>query len=711
MAFGLIVAMTAVGAPAGAASAPATTSTSASVPLILVSQTPWVTPNGTFDLRVTPGGGTPPPATLGLSVSVFTCLSSISAFDQSVSAAAGPAGTPIDSTTTPVALSSLPVTAGGVYDLSMPVYVGRGGTVPTGGFAVNLTSTGGQCAVYPSGVYPVRVQLVNTATSQSLGGFTTHLVFSEAPSTTEKLRVGVILPIDATQGAARNPAAAQLITQPSSALAPPSEAATTAVVATVAAISAGLRPSVPLTLDVSPQTVLSLDSTGHASTVDRLADLAATPATHQFASAPFVPVNASALVGAGLQEELALQVARGAQTLAARVPKAVSPTPPAGGLGAWFTNDALDSGALTQLGADGYRQVVVPPSSVPGAPVNESTAEPFSLSPSSGPTMTALVSNADLADRFTSDPGNPVLAASQLAAELAQIYFEKPNDTAPRVVAVMPPSGWSDDPALVGALLDALNQNPVVEPVTASDLFAVVPPGTCRGGCRTVGAAGTSGLPVAAINAERQRVAGFGTAATSAAAVRITTQLGDLVLSGQSERLRPAQQADVLRKAGLAVDAQLSQVQVAGDQSITLTSQKGRVPVTIISDARYPITGTLTLASDKLSFPNGQTRQITLEPGVTNNSYFNVQTRASGLFKVDIALHSPAGGLTLAGGQVTVRSTATSVVGVILSLGAVAVLVVWWLRTSRKRRAQRRAEQAGKSDDLPAEPPVPTGTP
>ena len=177
------------------------------------------------------------------------------------------------------------------------------------------------------------------------------------------------------------------------------------------------------------------------------------------------------------------------------------------------------------------------------------------------------------------------------------------------------------------------------------------------------------------------------------------------MLAGQSERLRPAQQADVLHNTGLAVDAQLDRLQVAGDQSITLTSQKGRVPVTIISDAPYPVTGTLTLTSDKLTFPDGQSQRVTLLPSHTNNFYVNVQTRASGLFKVDVTLHSPAGGLTLASGQVSVRSTATSVVGVILSLGAVAVLLAWWLRTSRKRRAARRAEEAGDGD--PSEPPVP----
>ena len=46
--------------------------------------------------------------------------------------------------------------------------------------------------------------------------------------------------------------------------------------------------------------------------------------------------------------------------------------------------------------------------------------------------MAAVASSADLTARFTGAPGDPVLAAHQLAAELAQIYFEKPNDITAR---------------------------------------------------------------------------------------------------------------------------------------------------------------------------------------------------------------------------------------------------------------------------------------
>jgi hypothetical protein len=257
------------------------------------------------------------------------------------------------------------------------------------------------------------------------------------------------------------------------------------------------------------------------------------------------------------------------------------------------------------------------------------------------------------------------------------------------------PNSWADDPDFVATLLGALDGNPVIEPVTTKDLFSTLALGSCRGQCRTV-AGGGGALPAAAIRTERGRVTGLATATPSATARGVTTQLGDLVLAGESEHLRASQQSGVLRNAGVAVNAQLDQLQVSGDRTVTLTSQRGRVPVTIYSAAPYPVTGTLTLTSDKLTFPDGQSLTVTLSPSRYSVVPFNVETRASGLFKVNIALYSPGGGLLLSSGQVDVRSTATSVVGVILSLGAVVVLAVWWLRTSRKRRAERRRDRAGE---------------
>jgi hypothetical protein len=172
----------------------------------------------------------------------------------------------------------------------------------------------------------------------------------------------------------------------------------------------------------------------------------------------------------------------------------------------------------------------------------------------------------------------------------------------------------------------------------------------------------------------------------------------------------------VLANAGAAVDAQLGQVACECDQSVTLTARGGRIPITVVSNASYPIAATLVLSSDKLLFPNGETvwsTSWTLHAN-SNVKYVKVQSRASGLFRLDVRLQAPGGALRLATGELSVRSTSSSVVGVVLTAGAVAVLVVWWVRTSLRRRAARRAEEDGdqpagtRPDDAPT--PVGAGT-
>ena len=145
------------------------------------------------------------------------------------------------------------------------------------------------------------------------------------------------------------------------------------------------------------------------------------------------------------------------------------------------------------------------------------------------------------------------------------------------------------------------------------------------------------------------------------------------------------------------IDAQLGQLSLSGDREITLTASSGRIPVTVVSAAPYPVTGVLGLSSDKLLFPGGTSRwsaPVTLLPHHTNTVYVRVQARTSGSFAVAVTLHSTDRVLRLASGTLTVRSTTTSVVGIVLSAGAVAVLGAWWVRTSLRRRRARRLDEA-----------------
>ena len=59
------------------------------------------------------------------------------------------------------------------------------------------------------------------------------------------------------------------------------------------------------------------------------------------------------------------------------------------------------------------------------------------------------------------------------------------------------------------------------------------------------------------------------------------------------------------------------------------------------------------------------------------------------------------GGVLLAEGRYTIRSTAVSGVGVVLTIGAAGFLALWWGRHLRRARRERR--EAAVLPDGPAE--------
>jgi len=92
-----------------------------------------------------------------------------------------------------------------------------------------------------------------------------------------------------------------------------------------------------------------------------------------------------------------------------------------------------------------------------------------------------------------------------------------------------------------------------------------------------------------------------------------------------------------------------------------------------------------------------------------------VESKASGAFPVDVAVQSPDGSLVVGTARYTVRSTAISGVGLLLSIGAGAFLLLWWARHWRGIRRARRLVSAAHPSMRPAptgpgtETPAPTG--
>ena len=128
------------------------------------------------------------------------------------------------------------------------------------------------------------------------------------------------------------------------------------------------------------------------------------------------------------------------------------------------------------------------------------------------------------------------------------------------------------------------------------------------------------------------------------------------------------------------------------NDTIRLTSISASVPITVLHNAPYLVTGTLCLSSDKLLFPSGRCQNTATLQRQTNSFIFAIRARASGDFRLSAVFTSPDGKLVLASAQLSVRSMSTSAVAIALSLAAVVVLLIWWGRTLwRGRRSGRGA--------------------
>jgi hypothetical protein len=185
------------------------------------------------------------------------------------------------------------------------------------------------------------------------------------------------------------------------------------------------------------------------------------------------------------------------------------------------------------------------------------------------------------------------------------------------------------------------------------------------------------------------------------------------LLGAEDTGLRSSQAQEAVTGAAAALDRQLGQLSIRTD-TIRLTSTAAKIPVTLVKQAGYTVSGTLEIVGDKVVFPPAAQQDpgsVCRNPAVqvsagrsrfrcaatlglsTNAVYVAMRARATGDFRLTVTLRSPGGGLVLATSHVTVRSMSTSLVAIGLSLAAVAVLLAWWGRTlwrGRRRGAHAR---------------------
>ena len=130
------------------------------------------------------------------------------------------------------------------------------------------------------------------------------------------------------------------------------------------------------------------------------------------------------------------------------------------------------------------------------------------------------------------------------------------------------------------------------------------------------------------------------------------------------------------------------------DQSVRLTSRRAEIPFTIHNDLSTNARVVLVVQSDgRLEFPEGDVLSAVLEPGA-NRITIPIRARTSGDARLQITVRSPddAQLLQLESAHLMVRTTSLPGAGVVLFVGAITVLAIWWIRAVRVR--SNRPEEA-----------------
>lgn len=651
----------------------------------LLSQTPWVQGSGQFHLRVAMSASAP--ATDRVRVRYFPQLITRTNFD---SAATGQIRS-YPSYTATVPLTRLPADPAGGLDIDIPVDTPAAGGSPFAEFPAGH-----------SGVFPVQVDVVDADGHSEGPPLTTFLIYASATNT--PLAVALVVPV----GSSPSIGPSGRIQAPA-----PAEADRLSRLAGVLNSDSSVHASIL----ASPLSVTSLQTgsaAGSAADRSTLTNLAAAPQNGllQVLPSTFSPVAPGDLIDAGLAGEAEQQVAAGAATL-----RDGFATAPAGGT--WVVNGPLDAATLGFLQAHHANSLIVPSSDLTAysSPVTFASATWLQYGYTR---MRVMAADPQLTADFTVDQP-PALAASDLLAEMAMIQTEQPGLS--RGVVAMPPPGWSASPDFLLTLLAGLAGNPLLEPVTASGLFAGLPvPEVTRELADPSPPAGRAAAALISaasrIQAARRDLNGLASVLPDRATIGT---LGDELLAAESEDITPATRSALLSSVESEKARLTSRISLPGSTSITLTATKGQLPITILSSAPPRARVQLVLISQRLIFrpattPGGTcsvpipTREICDFSLTAQNTTLKVpvETRSSGVFPLEVDLYSPDGMLLLAKNRDTVRSTAVSGVGIILIIVAVLSLAVWWGRDLRHgRRPGKLAPAPGEDEvDLGGDPVV-----
>jgi hypothetical protein len=659
----LVVASAGIGAPATAGAQTSTTSTTptsttagGTAPrLVLEGQSAWAPLDSAYALRLR-ADNVPPGTTLALTL--HDRLQSRTAFDESVTG--GNLGSTRDLVRVPFDTLATDATGAKVVVLKTPALSG-------------------------GGVYPLEVD-VRGPDDQPLTGFVTHEVVADTTAD-GSLTVGRPLSVAWVWPLQAEPAYL------ASGVPDPTVLAELGADGRLGRQAAALAaaPGLPVTVAPSPETVdawqtLAAKNPSVAAGVTALR----AAATHaQVLAGPFVPLDRPSILASGLGGVLPDEQSRGVTSLEAFFGTQLDPSVALPG--------ALDNASLQLLENANVRRLVVQDAQLTPVAEKFTPARPYVVQAAAGNDATnATVAVADEGlEGFLTGDDPPALRAAHLLAGLAMVEGEQPSIA--RGVTLVNPERWDPDPAFLAAMSAGLQGNPLLAPRTVTDLLTQVSPATDDAGSPVTRQLARYRAPNAPLT-----VAQYQKASTDLTSVQNLVGPTDPRTVGGQRALAASvtsmwqnpegrQKArELVKGIGQSVTADLDQIEIPNQSTITLTSSAADIPITMKNNGTADVTVHVALQSDRLLFPEGAERDVLLPKGKSTTVRIPVETRSAGTSRAVMTV--TAAGLPVGNPvQISVKSSFVSGVGLFLTIGAVVFLAVWWGWDIHRRRKKGRA--------------------
>lgn len=138
-----------------------------------------------------------------------------------------------------------------------------------------------------------------------------------------------------------------------------------------------------------------------------------------------------------------------------------------------------------------------------------------------------------------------------------------------------------------------------------------------------------------------------------------------------------------------SINKNFASIDLNPNRTVTMTSSRATIPISITSHSPTPLHLLLTIRSDRLKILGTSTRMVDVG-AQTNTVTFIVTTKTLGIFQAYLSLTTPNGKVLVSSATLQIRSLTFTIAGTVLTGLAVLTLAFWWLRTLNKGRSRNK---------------------